>query len=780
MISKIDIAKFGLFKGFLWNSAIGKNETFKKLNIIYGRNYSGKTTLARIFKCFENNLIHKDFNYCGFSVTLSNGKVVQSTKLHDIQGELQLRVYNTDFVKENLSWLHKDDGTIEPFTILGAENVELTKRIQQLETNLGSIETKSGLFYDLYLEQTNLDTKQQLNTQSNQALEEKLTKRANEKIKLNPNFFIATPAKRIYSVRDIQNEIATIKSDVEKHILTPEQNDILIDVLKEQPLSDITPLRSFKPKFQETYNLCNDILKLKIKPTQPIQELLNDSLLQEWARHGIQLHKDKLEKCGFCNAPLSKDLWKKLDEHFSKESEELRNKIDAQVAHLEKSKTVLDQFVTLTKSQLYKSLCDEFDELIIKWQSAKKAYSANLDILIKHLQIRRDSIFTESILPEVNDESDEIFKAIQSINELVAKHSVKTVSLSSEQSKARNKLRFSNIAQFLNDIAYNAQVKAIKDAEEEITVLKGKISPIKQIIEATQEAKRVAESQAKDESRGAELINEYLSHFFGHNELKLAAEGTAPVKFKITRDGQDANNLSEGECSLISFCYFIAKIQDELKDNVINNKLVIYIDDPISSLDNNHVFFMFSLIENLVAKPKKFGQLFISTHNLDFLKYLKRLTKEKNGVKHFMIERQGKGNSRLILAPPYLKDYVTEFNYLFGQIHKCSVLPLTEIDEHLQYNFGNNMRKFLEAQMFYKYPTMRMSNDQKLEKYFNDGITVTLINRVINEYSHIGEQFERGMEPIDIDEIQKISQAVINQMKVNDNDQFEALLESVS
>lgn len=71
-------------------------------------------------------------------------------------------------------------------------------------------------------------------------------------------------------------------------------------------------------------------------------------------------------------------------------------------------------------------------------------------------------------------------------------------------------------------------------------------------------------------------------------------------------------------------------MEDELKESTDGKKLVIYIDDPISSLDSNHIFFIFSLIENVIACKKKYGQLFISTHNLDFLKYLKRLTTSAN------------------------------------------------------------------------------------------------------------------------------------------------------
>ena len=77
----------------------------------------------------------------------------------------------------------------------------------------------------------------------------------------------------------------------------------------------------------------------------------------------------------------------------------------------------------------------------------------------------------------------------------------------------------------------------------------------------------------------------------------------------------------------------------ELQDN-----LVIWIDDPISSLDGNHVFFVYSLIRAEIVTTKNYGQLFISTHNLNFLKYLRRITgkdKDKN-VRYFLINRRGK------------------------------------------------------------------------------------------------------------------------------------------
>jgi wobble nucleotide-excising tRNase len=408
----------------------------------------------------------------------------------------------------------------------------------------------------------------------------------------------------------------------------------------------------------------------------------------------------------------------------------------------------------------------------------------NIERLITELKAREKDIFKERSLPELTDASESLVNAIKAFNDALTDHNRKTSTLSKDQEIARKKLRLAHIAQFIIDIDYKNVMAAVETEDNKLNPMGEAVKSKREEIMRLQDEKRKLEAQAKDESKGAELVNQHLTHYFGHNELKLVAEGEQPnIKFSIHRDGAPANNLSEGECSLISFCYFMAKIEDELKDETERDKLVIYIDDPISSLDSNHIFFMFSLIENVIAKPKKYGQLFISTHNMEFLKYVKKLTGMKNSknVGHFMIERRSQSNSILMLAPSYMKNYITEFNYLFDQIYQCSVGDREFISNNYQYSFGNNMRKFLESYTFYRYPTHNMSFEQRLLKYFeNDGVTYTLVSRVINEYSHMEDQFDRGMQPIDMDEITRVSSAVIEKIRTADPDQFEALMDSVN
>lgn len=784
MITKIDIERFGLFENYKWDSEIGKQETFRRVNIIYGRNYSGKTTLSRILKCFEDHKQHLNYQDCKFKITFSNGHTVSQTNLQSNVTDLKIRVYNSDFVKEHLSWLHNDDGTINPFTILGAKNVEIDRKIKEIEQKLGSIEDQKGLLHQLQQSEGNYEKKKKSFENKRDKLDEELKNKAKD-IKTNAS---------VYNYPTYQ--INTIKGDITKAIqqgeLLPEMLLEKLKFLKEEPKGTIERLKESKPSFQNYYNQVNDLLKRRIKPSQPITDLVNDSLLQEWVRQGIDRHKGIRNTCGFCGNPINDTLWAKLDAHFSKESEGLRKEIKIKIDQLEQAKINLSDFFDLTKDQFYSNLISQFDAIQKQWNSTTKTYSKSIDLLIFELKEREKDIFKERELSEITDVSQTILETIQEANKLIDEHNNKTKTLSYDQQKSRIELRYSEVATFLKSIDYTNKVSDITDFEEDVNKAKTSLSLLVKEIDKLDEDKRILEAQSKDESKGAELVNQHLTHFFGHNELKLVAEGNAPnILFRIVRDEEYASNLSEGECSLISFCYFIAKMEDELKDEINSSKLIIYIDDPISSLDSNHIFFMFSLIETIIAKPKKYCQLFISTHNLDFLKYLKQLTfpkyktndnaiRERPDKMHLLIERRSKSRITLKLAPEYLREYITEFNYLFFQIHNCSIVDSSTIEHNYQYNFGNNMRKFLEAYLFYKYPSGKFSFDERIKKFFSaDDVSYNLVRRVINEYSHLGENFDRGLEPIDVEAIKKVSQAVMQKIEITDKEQYEALLESV-
>ena len=144
-----------------------------------------------------------------------------------------------------------------------------------------------------------------------------------------------------------------------------------------------------------------------------------------------------------------------------------------------------------------------------------------------------------------------------------------------------------------------------------------------------------------------------------------------------------------------------------------------------------------------------------------------------------MTVREGE-KSKIKLMPKYLKDYVTEFNYLFHQIYICANADTDDDDQHIvYYNFANNARKFLESFLFYKYPNA-VEHDDKLYRFFGDNRQASsMTERINNEYSHLEGIFERSMIPVDVPEMKKVANFVLDRIKEKDLDQFESLLKSI-
>ena len=148
-LKKID--NYAVFNNFDWNTTVrdkGNNVAeFKGLNIIYGRNYSGKTTLSRIFRSFEKGELNEKYPFATFEFEhTGNDRMCHldiANCLYDI------RVYNKDYVSENLKLLIDDDGTIQPFAVLGESNVAIEKEIAEKEKKLGSETDETGLKFEL-------------------------------------------------------------------------------------------------------------------------------------------------------------------------------------------------------------------------------------------------------------------------------------------------------------------------------------------------------------------------------------------------------------------------------------------------------------------------------------------------------------------------------------------------------------------------------------------------------------------------------------------------------
>ncbi len=784
-ITEIDIENFGSYKKF----TLTKELDFKKVNVIYGRNYSGKTTLSRIFRTLETKQLPTNVNVPKFKISGVGGISVNQAEISNHQF-YDVRVYNSDFVSEHLSFPDKKEGEIASFVILGDENNNIKNRIANIERDLGSEEQQLGLRYEqkqMEVNKTNVktdfDKKEKL-------LGSKLTDHASV-IKNTKEFY-----KVNYNKNSLQADIDEVKNKEDCYRLTEDEianKNLLLD---QKPLQNISRMNIINfTRFVDITQNINELLTRTITLTNPINELLTDKILQMWVKNGIEHHKGKRDACGFCGQTLPNDIWQKLDAHFNQESKALDDDLKNELLNVNQELAKIPS-IQLTDNQFYSEQQIDFNSDKKNFEGALKLYAQDLEQLKSALKARQENLFKPVDFPELAHDKDAINAIINKINGLIDKNNQRTLTLTEDQEKTRTNLRLSNVTKFISDIDYDAKIAEIMALRRKLDETAEALKKIEQDIFDLERKLNSLNRQLKDEKNGAIRINEFLKAAFGHDaiqfDIKDNADKTANVKFEILRQGKPAHYLSDGERSLIAFCYFVAKLDAaDTKDK----PLIIYIDDPISSLDSNHIFFVFSLIETLIAKPltdkDKEGQLFISTHNLDFLKYLKRVSankikgdKEKKDIAHFLIEKNHV-SSQIVKMPKYLTKYITEFNYLFEQIYKCSKLKNNELsnaDPFLGYSFGNNLRKFLETFLFFKYPN-NLDQDKKIEQFFGSDqyqrIANTVIIRLTNELSHLEESAERALRPIDFAEIPRLATFILDKIKESDGNQYNALLKSI-
>lgn len=798
-IKKIDsIKNMAVFKDFRWDSSVrNKNNIllFQTINILYGRNYSGKTTLSRIFRALETGSISEcKYGSPEFQLSFDNGSSVTQIDLNG-HGRV-IRVFNEDFVKENLQFIVDDEKEIKSFAILGEDNARLEKEIEHYEAELGNEQEKTGLVGKLLDAENKFNAAKTDFSRKSKKLNDKLKHKANNsETGIKHNSIFGHPN---YNITKIKGDIDAVANDS----YSPLSDEEIIQfktLLNEEPKNEINKSVAFELKYSDIAVKSKDLIQKKIQASDQIQEWLEDTNLAKWVESGREFHEGKREFCAFCGSHHPSEhwhaLWGKLDKHFNLESKKLEGEIDGVISSIKGEKSRIPNLLKIRNSEFYSSFSDDLENLSSQFEIQTKIYCENLEFLERRLEERKNDIFTplKSKVPKSNEQG--LNEIRESYEDLRKKSNQTTSRLEAQQSNARNALRLHEVFKFITDIKYDDECKAIENLKKK----KVQTENSKTVAQTEVKTKRAKiddlKAQLKDESKGAERVNYFLNSNFGHPSLSLKAiedtsgDTSSGYRFEVIRNGKKAFHLSAGERSLIAFCYFIAKLEDiETK----GNQPIIWIDDPISSLDANHIFFVYSLISTEIVDPEnyenggqnneqnRFKQLFISTHNLEFLKFLKRLSGENNPSKCYFIIARSEEISEILLMPKHLKEYVTEFNYLFHQIYKCAYAQIQDNDNYdCFYSFGNNARKFLEAFLYFKYPNNK-DEHEKFKCFFgNDELAFSLTNRINNEYSHLAGVIERSVSPVEVPEMQKVARFILRKIKENDEEQYSALLDSI-
>lgn len=780
------IKNLAVFKDFEWDSTVldadGRPVFLKLLNIIYGRNYSGKTTLSRIIRSLKTGSISDRYGSPEYTVTLSDGTSV--THASPTDHALEVRVFNEDFVQDHLRVFNNDDESIAAFAVLGEDNAEIVEELAKKEAELGSEYTPGSLRAQESECRKSLERARLKHSNNQDTLDGLLTYKARE-IKHNTRYADAN-----YTIRKIRPDITAVTDD---SYSKPSDETIAAyeATLLETQKGEVAVCAEPKLGWGTIVSVATELFGRTVKPTDPIQELLDDVILQKWVESGREHHEGKRSRCGFCGGVLPEGLWDKLDRHFSEESKTLQEQLEALVESIDTELDGVPSLLTVDPDDFYSKFAGDAQSLKDKVTDTRNRYTAALTSIRQAAQKRLADIFSSVSMPDTEELADTFQSLWDEYDDLRKKTNIYTTSLSSEHSKSRTALRLNEVSLYLAGIKYKTKCDQIKASEAEVESNAVLQAEAQRMVEKASAVIADLKSKMRDERNGAEKVNEYLNHYFGHPSLRLEAipdddddAGDIQYRFEIQRDGVRAFHLSEGERGLLAFCYFMGRLEDV---NTSGTKPIIWIDDPVSSLDENHVFFIYSLIQSHIVEKDIFGQLIVSTHSLTFLKYLKRLNRAAGLERSYYVVERSDDTSRIKQMPKHLKLFATEFHYLFECIYRCA-----KADDHDEasadafYSFGNNVRKFLEMYLYFRFPNAENEQDRgfrgpkRLHRFLgDDSVSAALAERVENEYSHLNGLFERGVMPVDIPAMKRMAQLVLDKINEHDSEQYKALLQSI-
>ncbi len=757
MIKKINkIKNFGVFKDFKWDSSI--LDDFKKHNLFYGWNYSGKTTISRLFRCFELQKKHPDYLDAEFELEDGQSSINKYNNV-DLSTLPNIRVFNTDFILENLKWYSQSNESIEPiFFLIGEENIQFEKKLERLTTGYKKLEEAKA-------------THSSNKTVSEEKFEDAFTQKAKD-IKYNLSILNYDKGKFKPSVESIKENYTKYLLDdasYEKYFSayrnTEQRKDIILNPL---PALDFSILQ----------NKTKEIMERKITSQKIIEELKNNENLNRWVNEGRNFHKNKT-KCLFCGNDLPSDLFQKLDQHFSMEYGQLEKDIQNLLINIEKHKKIVNEFILPVSGEFYEEFVSEYETLRDEFNALIKKYGENIDELLKNLRYKQAKPFDECKFEELSDNSNNIEDKYDEIKNAIEKHKNKTTNFEKEKNEAKEILIKHFSAQFIQDQNYFKVLEYQKIITKKIRVYESALNKVSSLIGGVKR-------QLSESVKGAEKVNGYMQQFFQHDGIKI--EVTEDNRFKMSRNNKPAKNLSEGEKTAISFAYFMAGLED--KETKLD-ETIVFIDDPVSSLDHNHLFNIYAFIKSKLANC---GQLFISTHNLEFFNlmkdflgeikdhndksmYLKDRKKDLIKLPCYFIQKEWNetiNQSKIIDLPKELKIYKSEYIYLFSVM--LTFKNHSGTDFNMMYLLPNVGRRFLEGYLGLRYPDGKPWKN-KFDKLVRDETERNIVYKFINEFSH-NQSTMRALKFPDMQECKQAINIIIDNLKKNDKDHYDALYES--
>jgi wobble nucleotide-excising tRNase len=545
----------------------------KKINFIFGKNGTGKTTiadeLASQFSGMYSVHVFKDFD--GVAVNERLDAVALGTKNAKIQKQM-------DALDDKIAIIAKEvespeDDTENLFTKAASARKSLDKQQKKIE----DFSIKSA---------------QQIKNQSNPSI-----------------------ASTSYDKNGFKNEIFKAKT------LTDEEVAANKDTIRADKKPDIAPVTLPVIDLVTYLESTNKILEARVKQPVAIPELSNNAHKQQFAKTGFDIHEHKTDEiCAFCGNEISEERWIALGNYFNSEVKTLELCIETGITEIKEELRKISTVQDIDLHAYYGKYARQIKQLNTNIKLRKAEYRACLEKLNKALTEKKTNLFAKTNPIKLDIPED--FSIVQKeYTKLINNNNSFSKNLTSEQSKSKDALRYHEIQKKLDAFKYTKENTTLSTLSGLNDATADSLRAKKDELTRKHEERTDLISKTKDEKKIAIKINELLKSMgVASFELDLVKDEDENQKGQYQIKGHDGSMrqitaLSKGEKNIIAFLYFIFDLE---RTDGNNKPKIVVLDDPMTSNDDTMQYVMIGEIQKFYRNLQDGDYFILLTHNVHF------------------------------------------------------------------------------------------------------------------------------------------------------------------
>lgn len=682
-----------------------------RISILYGRNGSGKSTISKAFREYNNSKNENSQELNTFEkIELKN---FNKEILNFVNYETQdcIHVFDDYYILNNIKLVNAGLKSIVMF----GKNVNLDSQIQDIIESKKNIEDKllckketnskysdekstdNPEFYDKKMNKT-------LKSDNGWAERDRRIKSNKNKSNVKPEFIKELGEKKVSSkknelIKDFENTLKKynkinndnniIKTTIE--MITLPYNDTDITTILEKKIDEpkaterekkilLTIQGPHPNRVSEFKEVCsNNENTFCPFCYQPISKEYKENLLVEInyiLNEDVEIHKTELEDIYFPDINLDLDIFKIVDnvlvEKINEYVEIYRERIRNYMLFIATKKANVFTPVFIDKENSIKLIVDNLN---------KKINELNTKIVEFNNNIKDKNLIKEKLI-ELNSKIAHL--------EIIDDYKMYT-----KKTQEKNKSE-KEIAMFEESLKDYKETESKLNSEKENIVI------------------------------AVENINKSLNYiFFGKDRMSVEVLNG---QYYVKTYGKNVSlrNISVGECNILALCYFFSKLSENSNQGEEYSKpMLVLLDDPISSFDLENKIGIQSFLRaqvNKILLGNEKSKIIIQSHEISTIYDFEKASSDilsniQSGKSNNSVRVSELSNKEILKFNIYKRH---EYSKLFNDIYDFACKsPDYEKNEMI---IGNEMRRLLEAYstFVYKSGMAQLSTDKKiLEKLGN-------------------------------------------------------------